>query len=94
VGAGEDPTVLADDLAFGGDDDALRIHPHADRAIGERPRHAVAIALQMDEARRRDTLGVFDKTVERPGKLHQVLRFFAPGVGDRARLRAVRRLDP
>ena len=94
MGAGEDAGVLADDLSLGGDDDALGIDPHADRAVGEGRRHAVAIALEMDQAGRRDALGVFDKAVERPGKLHQVLRFFAPGVGDRARLRAVRRLGP
>ena len=80
--------------SFGGDDDALGIDPHADRAIGEGRRDAVAIALQMDQARRRDALGVFDETVERPGKRHQVPRFFRPGVGDRASLRAVQRLRP
>ena len=86
--------MFADDLPFGGDDDALGIDPHADRAIGEGRRDAVAIALQMDQARRRDALGVFDETVERPGKRHQVPRFFRPGVGDRASLRAVQRLSP
>ena len=50
VRAGEDSAVFADDLPFGGDDDALGIDPHADRAIGEGRRDAVAIALQMDQA--------------------------------------------
>ena len=86
--------MLADDLPLGGDDDALRIDPHADRAVGEGGRHAVAIALQVDQARRRDALGVFDEAVEGAGKLHQVLRFLAPGVGDRTRLRAMRDLGP
>ena len=77
VGTGEDAGVLAHDLPFGGDDDALRVHPHADGAIGEGRWHAVAIALQVDEAGRRDALGVFDEAVERTGKLHQLLRFLA-----------------
>ena len=94
VGAGEDAGVLADDLPLGGDDDALGIDPHADRSIGEGRRHAVAIAVEMDQARRRDALGVFDEAVERPGKRHQMPRLFGPGVGYRARLRAVRRLRP
>jgi hypothetical protein len=64
VRAGKDSAVFADDLPLGGDDNPLGIDPHADRAIGEGRRHAIAIAVQMDQARRRDALGVFDKTVE------------------------------
>ena len=94
VGAGKNAAMLADDLSLGGDDDALGIDPYADRAIGEGRGHAVAIAVQMDQARRRHALGVFDEAVERPGKLHQVLRFFRAGFGNRARMRAVRRLSP
>ena|ERR1700684_3708430 len=45
VGAGKDATMLANNLPLGGDDNALGIHPNADRAIGEGRRHAVAIAL-------------------------------------------------
>ena len=78
VGAGKDATMLADDLPLGGDDNALGIDPHADRAIGEGRRHAVAIAVQMDQARRRHALGVFDEAVERPGKLHQAPRLLRP----------------
>jgi hypothetical protein len=78
--------VFADDLPFGGDNNAFGIDSYADRAIGERRRHAVAIAVQMDQACRRHALGVFDEAVERPGKRHQVLRFFCPGIGDRASL--------
>src|ERR1700733_8356357 len=75
-------------------DDALGIHPHADRTIGERGRHAVAIAIQMDQACRRHALGVFDEAVERARKLHQSPDFFCPYVDDRAGLRAVQRLGP
>src|SRR5580704_4416251 len=94
VRAGEDSAVFADDLPFGDDDDTLGIDPHADRAIGKGGRHAIAIALQMEQARRRDALGVLDEAVERPGKLHQVLRFLRPGVGHRVSLRALRRVSP
>ena len=48
VRAGKDSAVFADDLPFRDDDDTLGIDPHADRAIGEGRRHAIAIALQMD----------------------------------------------
>jgi hypothetical protein len=81
--------MLANNLPLGDDDNAVGIHPHADGAIGKGGRHAVAIAIQMDQARRRDALGVFDEAVEWPGKLHQAPDFFGPGVGDRTRLRAV-----
>jgi hypothetical protein len=56
--------MLADDLSLTGDDNTLGIDPYADRAIGEGRRHAIAIALQMDQTRRRDSLGVLDKPVE------------------------------
>jgi hypothetical protein len=46
VRTGKDSAVFADDLPFGDDDDTLGIDPHADRAIGEGGRHAIAIALQ------------------------------------------------
>src|ERR1700733_10437979 len=94
VRAGEDSAVFADDLPFGDDDDTLGIDPHADRAIGKGGRHAIAIALQMEQARRRDSLGVLDKAVEWPGKRHQMLGFFRPDVRDHARTRAMRSLPP
>ena len=61
VRAGKDSAVFADDLPFGDDDDTLGIDPHADRAIGEGRRHAIAIALQMDQARRRTRLAYSTK---------------------------------
>jgi hypothetical protein len=86
VKTGKNSAVFADDLPFGGDDDPLGIDPNADRAIGEGRGHAVAIALQLDQARRRHALGVFDEAVERARNRHQVLRFFRPGIGDRVSL--------
>jgi hypothetical protein len=86
--------VLADDLPLGGDDDTFGIDPHANRAIGERRRHAVAVAVEVDQARRRDALGIFDKAVERPGKCHQTPRLLGPSVGHRAWVGAMRDLGP
>src|SRR6202035_1087559 len=65
VGAGKNAAMFADDLALGGDNYAFGIESYADWTIGEGGRHAVAIAVQMDEARRRHALGVFDEAVER-----------------------------
>jgi hypothetical protein len=81
VGAGEDAPMLADDLSLGGDDNALGIDPYTNGTIGEGRGHAVAIAIQMNQACRRDSLGVFDEAVKWPGKLHQMLDLISPGVG-------------
>jgi hypothetical protein len=86
VGAGKNAAMFAHDLSLGGDNDAFGIDSYADRTIGEGRGHAVAIAVQMDQARRRHALGIFDEAVEHPRKRHQVLRFFRPDVGDRASL--------
>src|SRR6185437_1959253 len=53
VAAGKNAAMFADDLSLGGDNNAFGIDSYADRAIGEGGRHAVAIAVQMDQARRR-----------------------------------------
>jgi hypothetical protein len=94
VGTREDAGVLADDLPLGGDDDTLGVNPHANGPIGERRRHAIPIAVEVDQACRRDALGIFDEAVERPGKRHQLPRLLGPGVGYRAWMGAVRRLSP
>ena len=94
VGSSEDTGMLADDLPLGGDDDALGINPHADGPVSEGRWHAVPVAIQMDQTRRRDALGVFDEAVKGPRKLHQMWRFLAPSVSDCARLRGVRDLGP
>ena len=90
----EDPTMLANHLPLSDDNDALGIDPQADRTIGEGSRHAVAIALEMDEASRRDTFGELDKAVERSVHRHQVAKFLGPDVSDCAGLSAMRRLGP
>ena len=63
--------MLADDPPFGDDDDPLGI----DRTLTGRLAKDAArcrIAVQMDQARRRHALGVFDEAVERARKLHQI----------------------
>src|ERR1700729_754182 len=50
VGAGKNAAMFADDLSLGGDNDAFGIESYADRTIGEGRGHAVAIAVQMDQA--------------------------------------------
>lgn len=94
MGASEHPLMLADRLPLSDDHDPVGIDPQAHRAVGEGRRHAVAIALQVDEAGRRNALGVFDEAVERPGHCHQVPDLLAPYLGDRAGLRAVPGLGP
>ncbi|MNE41194.1 hypothetical protein D3C80_1352530 [compost metagenome] len=94
MGAIDDATMLADDLALRSNHDTIRIDPQAHRSIGEGCRDAVAIALQMDEAGRRDPLGIFDEAVERPGNRHQRQSLLSPDVGDGATHLSVRGLCP
>ena len=86
--------MLANDLPFRHYFEAVGIDPQADRAIGEGGRHAVAIALQMDEAGRRDPLGMFHKTIERPAQWHQIFNLAGPNIRNRAWLSTVRNLAP
>src|SRR5271168_2787308 len=94
VGAGKNAAMFADDLSLGGDNNAFGIDSYANWTIGEGGRHTIAIAVQMDQARRRHALGVFDEAVERARRLHQMRDLFGPGVGNRAKMRGVRRLSP
>jgi len=55
------PLVLTQDLPLGDDDDLLWVGSQADRLVGERSGHAVAIAFELNEAGRRNALGVFDQ---------------------------------
>ena len=80
----DDTAVLTNDLALRGNHDTIRIDPKAHRSIGEGRRHAVAIALQMDEAGRCNALGILDKPVKRPGNRHERRCFLSPDVGDGA----------
>ena len=52
--------MLSNDLAFGGNHDAVGVDADTDRQVGERGRHAVAITLEGDKAGRRNTLGVLE----------------------------------
>src|SRR5580658_116312 len=65
--------MFADDLPFGDDNDAFGVDTHADRVVGKRCRHAVAIAVEMNEAGRRHALAVFHEAVNgRPSFIRQV----------------------
>ena len=64
VAALDHPHMLAEDMPFGSDHQALRVDPQADRAVGERRRNAVAIAFEADQASGRDTLAMLDEPVE------------------------------
>ena len=90
----DDAAVLADELPLRGNHNPLRIDPEADRPVGEGRRHAVAVALQMDQAGRRDPLGVFDEAVEEPRRRHQEPGFLGPDVLDRSGSQAVGNLLP
>ncbi len=90
----DDAMVLADDHALCSNDDPIGIDPEADRTIGKRGRHAVAIALQMHQAGRGDPLGIFDKAIERTRCRHQSWRFFGPEVGNGAAHLAMGSLGP
>lgn len=57
-------------------------------------RHTVAIALQMDEAGRRDPLAIFHEAIERPARRHQAAGFISPGIGNRTGLGAMRDVLP
>ena len=94
MGTIDDATVLADDLAFCGDHDTIRIDPEAHRSIGEGCRNAVMIALQMHEAGGCDPLHIFYETVERPGERHQSWDFLRPDVGNSATQLTVGCLGP
>jgi len=54
VRAFDDLIMLAQDMAFGGDDDPVGIDAQADRPVGEGRWHAVAVALEVHEAGRRE----------------------------------------
>ena len=71
MGPIDDPAMLAQDPSLGGNDDPLGVDPDTHRPVGERGGHAVAVALEVDEAGRRDALGVLDEAVERPPQPHQ-----------------------
>ena len=90
MGSRKDTTVFSYRLSFSDEDDPVGINTQADRSIGEGCRHAVAIAFQMDETGRGNPLGMFDESVERSGRRHQMPNLVGPNVGDGAGLRSVR----
>ena len=94
MGPFDNPTVLTDDLPLRRDDDPLRVEPHADRPVGEGGRHAIAIALDVDQASRWDSLALLDEAIERSLRHHQARAFGSPDVGDGARKTSVQNSSP
>lgn len=86
--------MLTDDLAFGRDNQAIRVDPQAHRPIGIRRWHAVAVALEVDQAGGRDPLGVFHKAIEGPWHRHQGGPLLGPDVRYGTRQLAMRNLAP
>ena len=84
MGPLDDPLVLAQDLSLGGNDEPIRIDPQADGPVGEGRRHAVAIALEADQAGRRDALALLDEAVEGRRQRHQGGLLLGPDIGDGA----------
>ena len=64
--------MLGNHLAFGDEHDPAGVDAQTDGPVGERRRHAVAVALEVHEACRRDAFGVFNETIERLAHRHQV----------------------
>ena len=62
--------MFADDLPLRHDDKTIRIDPKADAMVGEGRRHAVAVAVEMYEAGRRDAFAALDKAIERRAWRH------------------------
>lgn len=64
VRALDHPAMFADNLPLGCDHKPVGINPQADGAVGKGRRHAVAIALEADQACGRDPFALLDKAVE------------------------------
>lgn len=90
----DDPHMLAQDLAFCSDNGPLRVNPQARRTVGERGRHAVSVALEVDQAGRRHTLGMLDEAIKRSSQRHQAGDLIGVNIGNGARQRAMLDLAP
>ena len=77
----DDAWMLADDLPFR-HKNLVRINPNTDRPIGKRGRHAVAVAVQVNQAGGRHALGVFDEAVKARRQRHQAGFFAGPYFGN------------
>ena len=94
MGTLDDPGMSAQELAFGHNDDLVRVNPQAHSLVREGGWHTVTCALKVYEARRRYTLGMFDEAVEGlPGR-HQTGDFTGMHIGDSAGQSAVQNLAP
>ena len=73
MGPRDDPRMFADDVPFSDDDDSCWINSHADGMVGKGRRHAVAIAVEMNETSRRYVFAVFHEPVKRAPQRHLVV---------------------
>jgi hypothetical protein len=81
----DDPGMLAQDLPFCRHNNPLGIDPDAERTVGERGGDAVTVALKVDEADRRDPLGVLVEAVEGPPQRHRAADLGGMHIGHGAR---------
>ncbi len=72
----------------------LGVDPQADRAVGERRWHAVAVAFEVHEAGRRHPCGVLDEAIEGASQPHQAGRLLGMHIGNSAWQHAVLDLAP
>ena len=63
--------MLAQDLPFRSDHEAIGVDPEADWSIGKGGGDAVAIALEADQAGRGHALALLDEAVEGRWQLHE-----------------------
>ena len=94
MGALDKARVLTQDLPLGHDGDPFGVNPQADRPVGEGGRHAVAIAIEVHQARRGDALGLFNKAIEGPPQCHQAPDLAGMHIGDTAWKAAMHDLAP
>jgi len=78
----DNPGMFTRDVAFGGNDDPLRVNPQADRAVCERCGLAFAVAFEVHETGRRQRLATLDKAIKRPPQRHQARNSPCPDIGD------------
>jgi hypothetical protein len=83
------PRVLADDLPLGRDHEPGGVDPQADRAVGERGRHAIAVPFEADQTGRRHPLALLDEAVKGRRCRHQGRLLQGPDLRDGPRQRAM-----
>ena len=94
MGALDQPFMLTENLPFCGHDKPIGVDPETDRPVGEGGRHAIAVALEADQAGGRDALALLDEAVEGRRQRHQRGLLLGPDVGEAPGQTAMRVLPP